>query len=49
MKNKILVKIFYILTLIIQVGIISATFIIEYLTNKKGWCYASCILQKISV
>lgn len=36
MKNKILVKIFYILTLIIQVGIISATFIIEYLTNKKA-------------
>ena len=36
MKNKIWVKIFYILTLIIQVGIISATFIIEYLTNKKA-------------
>src|SRR5699024_6325490 len=36
MKNKIWVKILYILTLIIQVGIISATFIIEYLTNKKA-------------
>lgn len=36
MKNKIGVKILYILTLIIQVGTVSATFVIEYLTNKKA-------------
>lgn len=36
MKNKLWVKIAYILTLIIQVGIIIGTFVIEYLTNKKA-------------
>lgn len=36
MKSKLWVKILYILTLIIQVGIVIATFIIQYLTNKKA-------------
>ena len=36
MKNKLWVKILYILTLIIQVGIIVGTFVVEYLTNKKA-------------
>ena len=35
MKNKLWVKILYILTLIIQVGIVIGTFVVEYLTNKK--------------
>ena len=36
MKNKLWVKILYILTLIIQVGIVIGTFVVEYLTNKKA-------------
>ena len=35
MKNKLWVKILYILTLITQVGIVIGTFVVEYLTNKK--------------
>ena len=36
MKNKLWVKILYILTLITQVGIVIGTFVVEYLTNKKA-------------
>ncbi len=36
MKNKLWVKILYILTLITQVGIVIGTLVIEYLTNKKA-------------
>ena len=39
MKNKLWVKILYILTLITQVGIVIGTFVVEYLTNKKAGDY----------
>ena len=34
MKNKLWVKILYILTLIIQVGIVIGTFVVEYFTKQ---------------
>lgn len=36
MKNKLMLKILYILTSIIQIGLVLAIFIVEYLTDKKA-------------
>ena len=45
MKNKLWVKILYILTLITQVGIVIGTFVVEYLTNNE-YAKACIALQK---
>ena len=49
MKNKLWVKILYILTLIIQVGIVIGTFVVEYLTNKKAVLCIMFIIEDTSL